>query len=150
MVCYGRVRTEVEGNGSLIWAQQQHLVANARSEGKAWGRRRTACDIKASTIQGESFNVRDKVAYQGREMIVTRGKDSEGRIKMKPLEWLSGIAAIADALRVNGALTSLNLQENNLGAEGGKAVAQALHDNAIDMQRVGDRPRTLGTDAVVA
>ncbi len=40
-----------------------------------------------------------------------------------------GINAIADALRVNGALTSLDLRWNKLGAEGGTAIAEALKVN---------------------
>jgi hypothetical protein len=40
-----------------------------------------------------------------------------------------GITAIADALRVNGSLTSLNLRENWIGAEGAKALAPALAAN---------------------
>jgi hypothetical protein len=38
----------------------------------------------------------------------------------------AGIIAIADALPGIGALTSLNLSSNNLKAEGGKIVAEAI------------------------
>jgi hypothetical protein len=40
-----------------------------------------------------------------------------------------GITAIADALRVNGALTKLSLAENQLGEEGTKAICEALEQN---------------------
>ena len=63
--------------------------------------------IKASKVQGASFNVGDKVMYEGKEMIVSRAKDSDGDIKMTNLPDLSGVNAIADALRVNGSLTSV-------------------------------------------
>ena len=86
----------------------------------------TSYYIKASTVQGKSFNVGDKVTYQGREMIVSRGKDSDGDIKMKPLEWSSGIAAIADALRVNSVLTSLNLEWNLGIGDAGKAALREI------------------------
>ena len=40
-----------------------------------------------------------------------------------------GAKAIADALRVNGSLTSLDLMVNDIGAEGAKALADALRVN---------------------
>jgi len=40
-----------------------------------------------------------------------------------------GVTAIADALRVNGALTKLSLAHNNLGEEGTKAICEALEQN---------------------
>ena len=40
-----------------------------------------------------------------------------------------GAKAIADALRVNGSLTSLNLVGNKLGDEGWCAIFDALRDN---------------------
>ena len=42
-----------------------------------------------------------------------------------------GITAIADALRVNGSLTSLDLSINRLGAEGAAALAPALAANGL-------------------
>ena len=40
-----------------------------------------------------------------------------------------GITAIADALRVNGALTALDLSNNNLKDEGVSAVCKAIQSN---------------------
>ena len=40
-----------------------------------------------------------------------------------------GITAIADALRVDGALTKLSLAQNNLEEEGTKAICEALEQN---------------------
>ena len=54
-----------------------------------------------------SFNVGDRVTYKGCDMIISKGKDNDGEIKMKPVNWIEGINAIADALRVNGSLTSV-------------------------------------------
>ena len=64
-------------------------------------------NVKASKVQGSSFNVGDRVIYEGKDMIVSEGKDSDGDIKMKTLHDMAGIMAIADALRVNAVLTSL-------------------------------------------
>ena len=41
-----------------------------------------------------------------------------------------GIQAIADALRVNASLTSLNLAANMLGPEGAKALAPGIAASA--------------------
>ena len=40
-----------------------------------------------------------------------------------------GITAIADALRVNGSLTALNLSSNELKDEGVSAVCEAIQSN---------------------
>ena len=40
-----------------------------------------------------------------------------------------GIKAIADALRVNASLTSINLKDNGLGDTGWCAIFDALRDN---------------------
>ena len=82
--------------------------------------------IKASKVQGASFNVGDKVMYEGKEMIVSRAKDSDGDIKMTNLPDLSGVNAIADALRVNGSMTRLDVRLNLLGEEGEAVLRQAI------------------------
>ena len=40
-----------------------------------------------------------------------------------------GVIALADAIKNNGALTSLNLSRNRLGPEGAKHVAEAIKAN---------------------
>ena len=63
--------------------------------------------MKATEVQGVSNEVGAKVVYQGREMIVSKGVDRDGELKMVDPDWLSGITALADALKANAALTSL-------------------------------------------
>ena len=46
--------------------------------------------MKADLVQGTSFEVGDKVTYKGCGMIVSKGKDSDGEIKMINL---SGVKA---------------------------------------------------------
>ena len=82
--------------------------------------------IKASKVQGKSFNIGDEVIYEGRKMIVSKGKDRDGDIKMKPVDWVQGINAIADALRVNASLTKISLAKNQLGEEGTRSICEAL------------------------
>ena len=38
----------------------------------------------------------------------------------------AGAQALADMLQVNSPLTTLNLRDNSLGVEGGKAIAEVL------------------------
>lgn len=61
--------------------------------------------VKPAEVQGE-HTVGATVTYQGREMLVS-DVFSDGDLKMKPMEWLAGIMAIADALRVSASLTSV-------------------------------------------
>ena len=63
-----------------------------------------SCFNKLEEVQGSSFNVGDKVMYRGREVIVSYGKDDHGDIKMIDL---SGVKAIADALRISASITSV-------------------------------------------
>ena len=42
-----------------------------------------------------------------------------------------GAKALADALRVNGVLKTLDLYHNNIRAEGATAIAEALSDNGV-------------------
>ena len=48
--------------------------------------------------------VGDEVIYEGRKMIVSKGKDSDNEIKMQSVQ---GIIAIADALCVSASLTQV-------------------------------------------
>ena len=80
-------------------------------------------DIKAFAVH---YNEKDKVnsyEYRGREMIVSMGKNSDGNIKMKPAKPdLSGVKAIADALRVCASLKEANIRQNNLNKEAEKQL----------------------------
>ena len=60
--------------------------------------------IKESQVQGDSKEVGAKVIYQGREMVVSEGVDSDGELKLIDL---SGFAALAESLTMNKSLTSL-------------------------------------------
>ena len=60
--------------------------------------------IKETEVQGDSKEVGAKVIYQGREMVVSKGVDSDGDLQMIDL---SGLAALAGSLKMNKILTSL-------------------------------------------
>jgi Ran GTPase-activating protein (RanGAP) involved in mRNA processing and transport len=85
--------------------------------------------IKARQVQGSSFNEGDKVVYQGKEMIVSSAKNDIGDIHLTTLPDVSGLNALADALRVNGGLTSLELRGNQLGDKGWGAIFAAICSN---------------------
>ena len=67
-------------------------------------------------------------------------KHTDGRERKEPPEGSSpdGAIALADAIKNNGALTSLNLASNRLGAEGAKHVAKAIkgHVSALSLRIV--------------
>ena len=60
--------------------------------------------VKATEVQGDSKEVGAKVSYQGREMVVSKGIDSEGELKMRDF---SGVTALAEALKLNKVLSSI-------------------------------------------
>ena len=60
--------------------------------------------VKANQVQGSSFEVGDKVTYKGLEMIISKGKDHDGDIKMIDL---SGVKALADGIAVSRSLTQV-------------------------------------------
>ena len=62
--------------------------------------------VKADRVQGTSLEVGDKVTYEGREMIVSKGKDIDGDIRMID-GGQSCVKAIAEAIRVTASLTYL-------------------------------------------
>jgi hypothetical protein len=86
--------------------------------------------IKASQVQGSSFNEGDKVVYLGKEMIVSKAIDRDGDIKMTNLPLMSGLNALANALRVNGALTMCDLRDNYVGEEGKAFIRNAAEGKA--------------------
>ena len=97
--------------------------------------------IKASQVQGSSFNEGDKVVYQGKEMIVSKAKDGDGDIKMTGNRWIrmtnlpdmTGLNALADAFHVNGSLTVTNLLGNQLDAESAKMLAEVAKRKGISL-----------------
>ena len=60
--------------------------------------------VKATEVQGESKEVGAKVIYQGREMTVSKGIDSDGELKMTDI---SGVVALAEMLKSNSTLTDV-------------------------------------------
>ena len=60
--------------------------------------------VKASEVEGVSKEVGAKVIYQGREMTVSKGVDSDGDMKMVDL---SGVFALAEMIKSNTVLRDL-------------------------------------------
>ena len=57
---------------------------------------------------------------------VEDGYDSDGDEKTEFVPELSGVMAIADALRVNASLTEMNIVGNNIGPTGATAIKEAV------------------------
>ncbi|EOD22412.1 hypothetical protein EMIHUDRAFT_255107 [Emiliania huxleyi CCMP1516] len=100
--------------------------------------------INASEVEGESKEVGAKVIYQGREMVVSVGVDSDGDLKLVDVVQ-TGVRAIAKALEVNGVLTKLSLYQNDIGDEGAKALASALRVNGV-LKNIDLRYNELGDE----
>jgi len=99
--------------------------------------------IKATEVQGDSKEVGAKVMYQGREMTVSVGIDSDGDLKLADL---SGVHALASALRFNAVLTDLNLRSNKLGPQGAAAIAEALKSGMAVLKSLNLRDIGLGVE----
>jgi Ran GTPase-activating protein (RanGAP) involved in mRNA processing and transport len=84
--------------------------------------------VKEADCQGGSFNVGDLVQYQGEECPVSATwNDGDIRITL-----LSGIKALADGIKNNGALSILNMSKNDMqGSGAGKALGDALATNTV-------------------
>jgi hypothetical protein len=93
--------------------------------------------VKVTAVQGPSFNVNDRVIYQGCEMIVSEGIDSDGEIRMVNL---MVVKALADALRVNPSVTSIDIGYNVIGQAASLELLSAMKDKnmvTIGMARCG-------------
>ena len=79
--------------------------------------------MKQNEARGDSFKVGDIVEWKGMQGTITKEKDSDGDIFV---QFMQGIEAIAEALKVSSALTDLSLRSNKIGVEGAKALAAVL------------------------
>ena len=62
-----------------------------------------------------------------RDMFGPKYKHTDGRTQgERPQGTSSGVMALAESLKVNRALASLDLRNNRIGAEGAKAIADSL------------------------
>ena len=72
--------------------------------------------IKKAACDGTSFEVGALVGYQGKQCKVTKAVDSDGHLKVMTPADMNGVIALANGIRNNGAMTSLNLASNGLTA----------------------------------
>lgn len=82
--------------------------------------------IEATEVEGDSKEVGAQVMYQGREMTVIKGIDSDGELKLADF---SGVYALANALKFNAVLNKLVLYSNPIRDEGAIALGEALKSN---------------------
>ena len=84
--------------------------------------------VKKDKLQGTSFKKGDTVQYNGQQCIVFMEEDSDGNLMVQNL---SGVLALAEALKFNRALTSVNLLYNELGDGAAAVVAAAKQQGNI-------------------
>ena len=82
--------------------------------------------INSTEVEGDSKEEGAKVVYQGREMTVIKGIDEDGELRMADF---SGVLALANALKVNAAMTKIVLSYNEIKDEGAIALGKALKIN---------------------
>ena len=100
------------------------LSSNRLSGGREFGE-----SVKTSRVEG-SFDVGEEVKYQGRKMIIShynRGSKYDApSIRLTADLDLSGIKAIADALRVSLSLRELSISGNLIDDDGKRALGMAF------------------------
>ena len=79
--------------------------------------------VNTGKLQGTSFKKGDTVQINSQQCIVVEGGDSDGHLKVQNT---SGVIALAEALKVNRALTALDVRGNDIGDDGKSAIGDAL------------------------
>ena len=79
--------------------------------------------VKKGQLQGASFKKGDTVQYNGQQCTVFMEEDGDGDLKVQNI---SGVIALAEALKFNRSLTVLALSHNNIGPGGARAIAAVL------------------------
>jgi hypothetical protein len=77
-------------------------------------------------VDNHGFKEGDMVDYNGAQCPVFQKTDSSYKVRD-----ISGISVLAEAIKENGAMTSLNLASNMIGSEGAKLVAEAVKVSAV-------------------
>lgn len=87
--------------------------------------------VKKNKLQGTSFKKDDTVQYNGQQCIVVMEEDSDGDLKVQNI---SGVVALAEALKVNRALTSVDLRYNDIPEEVKQQLRDSVGDKSITLQ----------------
>jgi Ran GTPase-activating protein (RanGAP) involved in mRNA processing and transport len=103
--------------------------------------------IEAEEVHGDSKEVGAKVTYQGREMTVINGIDRDGELVLADF---SGVYALANAVKFNAVLTTLNLLRNRIGPAGAKALAATLTDGRAVLTDLNLQENYIGTEGAKA
>ena len=79
--------------------------------------------VKQNEARGDSFKVGNIVEWKGMQGTITQEKDYKGEIFV---QFMQGIEAIAEALKVSSPLKQLDISDNKIGKEGAAALAAVL------------------------
>ena len=93
---WSKNKLQVEGGKAIVEAIaiSPSLTSISLSSNELKGVTTESDYVKGSKVEGSSFNVGDKVVFhfQGKEMVVSQGKDSDGDIVMKTLPDLAALS----------------------------------------------------------
>ena len=87
--------------------------------------------VKKGKLQGTTFKKGDTVQYNGQECMVLVEEDSDGDLKVQNI---SGVVALAEALKVNRSLNSVDLRHNAIPDEGQQQLRDAAGDKNIALK----------------
>jgi Leucine-rich repeat (LRR) protein len=79
--------------------------------------------IKKGEVTGDSLDAGDMVTYMGMRSAVSKAVDSDGELKVKPIE---GLLALCDALNGNTTIQELNVASIGMEAQSAKHFATTL------------------------
>ena len=87
--------------------------------------------VKEAEVTGTTFKVGDVVQWNGMEGTISTEKDTDGKIFV---HFQQGIQAIAEALKVNRALNSVDLRWNEIPDEDKQLLRDAVGGRNIALQ----------------
>ena len=87
--------------------------------------------VKKGQLQGTSFKKGDAVQYNGQQCTVFMEEDRDGDLKVQNI---SGIVALAEALKVNRALKSVDLRNNSIPDEAIQQLRAAAAGKSITLK----------------
>ena len=79
--------------------------------------------IKKAEVTGDSMEVGSIVTYNEMRSVVTKAVDSDGELKVRPIE---GMLALCDGINGNETLQELNVADNGIEVHSAAYLSQVL------------------------
>ena len=87
--------------------------------------------VTKDKLQGTSFKKGDTVQYNGQQCIVFKEEDDNGDLTVQDM---SGVIALAESLKFNSALNSVDLRFNQIPDEGKQQLRDAVKGKNIKLE----------------